>query len=53
VLGTFESLEEERPTKGEVYTRPEAYIHKKKEYVVPKVLVEGNHKKIDAWRQNQ
>lgn len=50
VLGTFESLEEERPTKGEVYTRPEVYMHKKQPYVVPKVLVEGNHKEIDAWR---
>ena len=53
VLGTFESLEEERPTKGEVYTRPEVYVYKKQQYVVPKVLVEGNHKKIDEWRQNQ
>jgi tRNA (guanine37-N1)-methyltransferase len=51
VLGTFESLEEERPTRGEVYTRPEVYEHKKKKYVVPKVLVEGNHKEIDAWRK--
>ena len=50
VLGTFESLEEERPTSGEVYTRPEVYIHKKQSYTVPKVLVEGNHKKIDAYR---
>ena len=53
VLGTFESLEEERSTKGEVYTRPEVYVYKKQQYVVPKVLVEGNHKKIDEWRQNQ
>jgi tRNA (guanine37-N1)-methyltransferase len=50
VLGTFESLEEERPTSGEVYTRPEVYTYKKKDYVVPKVLVEGNHKEIDKWR---
>lgn len=50
VLGTFESLEEERPTKGEVYTRPEVFEYKKKKYVVPKVLVEGNHKEIDAYR---
>jgi tRNA (guanine37-N1)-methyltransferase len=51
VLGTFESLEEERPTSGEVYTRPEVYVYKKKDYVVPKVLVEGNHKEIDKWRE--
>ncbi len=50
VLGTFESLEEERPTRGEVYTRPEVFEHKKKKYVVPKVLIDGNHKEIDAWR---
>lgn len=53
VLGTFESLEEERPTKGEVYTRPEVYIHKKQNYVVPKVLIEGNHKEIDKWRDGK
>lgn len=32
-----------------VYTRPEDY----KGLKVPKVLVEGNHKKIDAWREEQ
>lgn len=51
VLGTYESLEEERPTSGEVYTRPEVFEYKKKKYVVPKVLVEGNHKEIDKWRE--
>jgi tRNA (guanine37-N1)-methyltransferase len=51
VLGTFESLEDERPTTGETYTRPEVLKYKKKEYVVPKVLVEGNHKKIEKYRQ--
>ncbi len=53
VLGTFESLEEKRPTRGEVYTRPEHYIHKKKSYSVPKVLMEGNHKEIDKWRESK
>jgi tRNA (guanine37-N1)-methyltransferase len=52
VLGTFESLEDERPTNGETYTRPEILTYKKKEYKVPKVLVEGNHKDIDAYRAN-
>ena len=32
-----------------VYTRPEDY----KGLKVPKVLLEGNHKKIDAWREEQ
>jgi tRNA (guanine37-N1)-methyltransferase len=51
VLGTFESLEEKRPTRGEVYTRPEIFEYKRKKYVVPKVLIDGNHKEIDKWRQ--
>ena len=50
VLGTFGSLEEERPTSGEVYTRPEVFMYKKQAFTVPKVLVEGNHKEIDKWR---
>lgn len=53
VLGTFESLEDERPTNGEVYTRPELLKYKNKTYEVPKVLVEGNHKKIDKWRSQK
>lgn len=51
VLGTFESLEDERITNGEVYTRPEVFKYKGKNYEVPKVLLEGNHKEIDKWRQ--
>jgi tRNA (guanine37-N1)-methyltransferase len=50
VLGTFESLEDDRATTGETYTRPEVLKYKKKEYIVPKVLVEGNHKEIDKFR---
>lgn len=50
VLGTFESLEDERATTGETYTRPETILYKKKEYAVPKVLVEGNHKEIQKYR---
>lgn len=53
VLGTFESLEDERPTNGATYTRPEVLIYKKKSYEVPKVLVEGNHKEIDRWRSSK
>ena len=52
VLGTFESLEDERITNGEVYTRPEVFKYKGTNYEVPKVLMEGNHKEIDKWRQN-
>jgi len=50
VLGTFESLEDDRITAGITYTRPETLLHKKKPYAVPKVLVEGNHKDIEVWR---
>ena len=51
VLGTFESLEDDRATTGETYTRPETILYKKKKYTVPKVLVEGNHKEIEKYRQ--
>ena len=50
VLGTFESLEDDRATTGETYTRPETIVYKKKKYTVPKVLVEGNHKEIEKFR---
>jgi tRNA (guanine37-N1)-methyltransferase len=51
VLGTFESLEDDRTTEGVTYTRPEILKYKKKTYEVPKVLVEGNHKEIEKWRK--
>lgn len=50
VLGKGESIEENRVTNGVSYTRPEIYIYKGKKYKVPKVLTEGNHKKIEEWR---
>jgi len=52
VLGTYESLEEERVSSSEVYTRPETLKHKNKNYKVPKVLLSGNHKDIEEWKQN-
>lgn len=47
VLGKMESLEE---TKGSypTYTRPAEF----KEWKVPEVLQEGNHKKIEEWRKS-
>ena len=51
VLGKYESLEEERVSSSEVYTRPEVLRHKGKNYKVPKVLLSGNHKKIEEWRK--
>jgi len=32
-----------------VYTRPETY----KEMTVPEVLLSGNHKEIDNWKNNK
>lgn len=50
VLGTFESLEEERISSGEMYTRPDLFIYKGKKHLVPGVLLGGNHKEIKAWK---
>ncbi|MDQ5954987.1 MAG: tRNA ((1)-)-methyltransferase [Patescibacteria group bacterium] len=51
VLGKFESLEEERISSSEVYTRPEVLKYKNKNYKVPKVLLSGNHKDIEEWKK--
>jgi len=53
VLGKEESLEENRISSSEVYTRPEVIKYKKKEYKVPKVLLSGNHAEIDKWRKEK
>ena len=50
VLGKFESLEEERVSSSEVYTRPEILEYKGKKHKVPKVLLSGDHKKIEEWK---
>src|SRR3989344_5499237 len=50
VLGKYESLEEERVSTSVVYTRPEILEHKGKKYKVPKVLLSGNHKLIENWK---
>ena len=56
VLGKSESLIKDRitKTKGFVeypqYTRPEILIINGKKRSVPKVLLSGNHKKIEQWR---
>lgn len=51
VLGKYESLEEERVSSSEVYTRPEILKYKNKNYKVPKILLSGNHKKIEEWKK--
>ncbi len=52
-LGKFESLEEERVSSGEFYTRPEVLEWKGKKHKVPPVLLSGDHKKIEEWKQTK
>ncbi len=53
VLGNYESLEEERISSSKVYTRPEVLKYKNRNYKVPKVLLSGNHKDIETWKQKK
>jgi len=53
VLNKTESLEENRVSSSEVYTRPEVLKYKNKNYRVPKVLLSGHHKKIEEWKQRK
>ena len=50
VLGTFESLEDQRLSSGEMYTRPEILEYKKKKHQVPKVYLNGDPKAINDRR---
>jgi len=52
VLGNFDSLEEKR-IGGDSYTRPEVFTYKGKKYAVPRVLLSGNHQKIEEWKKKQ
>lgn len=54
VLGKTESLEEKRLGVGvPVYTRPEVFKFRGKKYLVPEVLLSGDHKKINEWRKSK
>jgi len=53
ILGNFDSVEEGRNASNDVYTRPESFKYKKKEYSVPEVLLSGNHAEIEKWRENR
>lgn len=53
VLGNFDSREESRISSHDTYTRPESFEHNGKTYSVPEVLVSGNHKEIDIWRETE
>lgn len=56
VLGNAQSVVEESHSESGVleypqYTRPEIFMAKGKKYPVPKILLSGDHKKIEEWRQ--
>lgn len=51
-LGKAESLEEKRGIGIPVYTRPEVFEYKNKKYRAPKILLSGDHKKIEEWKKN-
>ncbi len=58
VLGNRESLKDESHTEPGVleypqYTRPEVFEIEGKKYRVPKVLLSGDHKKIEDWRKSK
>lgn len=53
VLGNIDSLEENRVSSSEMYTRPDVYECEGKKYRVPKVLLSGNHKKIEEWKKGR
>jgi tRNA (guanine37-N1)-methyltransferase len=53
VLNKRESLEEERVSSSEFYTRPEVLEYNGKKHRVPKVLLGGNHKEIEAWKASR
>lgn len=53
ILGNFDSLEESRTASPDVYTRPESFTYKGKKYSVPKILLSGNHAKIEEWRRKK
>jgi len=50
VIGTHDSLEDDRVTSGECYTRPEVVEFKQKKLHVPEVFLQGNHKEIEKRR---
>lgn len=53
VLGKIESLERNRVSSPEVYTRPDVLVWKKRTYKVPEVLKSGHHAKINEWKMKQ
>lgn len=53
VLGDIMSLEENRIASPDVYTRPEVFKYKNKNFRVPKILLSGHHQKIEEWKKKK
>lgn len=53
ILGNIDSLEERRVSSADVYTRPEVFAYKGKNYKVPKILLSGHRAKIEEWKKNR
>ena len=53
VLGNANSPEDLRISSPKSYTRPSVLRWKGKDYKVPEILVSGNHKEIDTFRENE
>ena len=53
VLGDHASVEENRISSPDVYTRPEIIEYKGKKYRVPKILLSGHHAKMDEWKESK
>lgn len=53
ILGNIGSIEESRIASPDVYTRPESFKFKGKTYKVPKVLLSGDHGKIEEWKKKR
>ncbi len=53
VLGNIDSLEENRISASEMYTKPDTVEFKGKKYKVPPVLLSGDHKKIEEWKKRK
>ncbi len=51
VLNKEESLEENRVSSSEIYTRPDVLEYKKRKYKVPEVLLSGHQAKIEEWKK--
>ena len=53
VLGNETSREETRIASPDVYTRPEVFNYKGKNYRVPKIHLSGHRAKIDEWKMKR